>query len=192
MLLGACSNDPIWDDRGYLPGSERTISLTAKMPGDNPTTRVALEQDDDLTVTLTWEEGDQLELVFVQEDLKIKDTVTVDNISSDGITANFNIEIPSEITSNFDLYGVYGGGGLSDDDPTIAILPTKPGETGTLPSIEEKKHVMFYFALEDMEVVYSEHSVEFKNFGSLFNIMLRNTGTASLVRLRRSTTCRSW
>ena len=182
MLLGACSNEPLFDEtgKGFLPGAERLISLTATMPNDGPTTRVALEQKEDLSVALTWEEGDQLQLVFVQGDIKVKKDVTVGEISSDGKNASFEIIIPAEITENFDLYGVYGGGGLSNEDPTVAILPAKAGETGTLESIEEQEHVMFYFASKDMKVAYSEPTVLFKNFGSLFSITLQNSGSASL------------
>src|SRR5690554_6215008 len=153
LLPAACTNEPIFDDKEITPEKERTISLTAAMPNDGPTMRVALSQEDDLSVSLKWEEGDQLQLVFVQDDIKIKDT--------------------------FDLYGVYGGGGLSDEDPTIAIMPVEAGETGTLASIEENEQVMFYFDSKDMNLGYSEPSVIFKNFGSLFSINLNNTGSTS-------------
>ncbi|MDD4728451.1 MAG: hypothetical protein PHN55_06840 [Dysgonamonadaceae bacterium] len=179
MLFGACSNEALFNenDKKFSKETDRIISITATIP---PTTRVALEQDENLDVLLKWEVDDQLQLVFVQGDIKNKETVTVKNISPDGKNANFDIVIPSEITGKFDFYGVYGGGGLSDDNPTLAILPTNTGEAGSLASIEEKEHVMFYFASKDMEITDSEALVIFKNFGSLFSINLKNTSASSI------------
>lgn len=182
-LFAACSNEPIFDNKDLSLGKARKISLTATMPHDNPNTRVSVSQEDDQTVSLKWEEGDQLQLVFVQGDIKKKETVTVTNIMDEGKKAHFDIDIPAGITEKFDLYGVYGGGGLSDEDPSIAILPTKPSETGTLESIEEKEHVMFYFTSKDMALSYSEPVVMFENFGSLFSITLKNNATATIEEL---------
>ena len=185
MLFGACSNDVLFNenDQGLTPNTEGVISLTATMPS-NPTTRVALTQEENLAIKLTWEVGDQLELVFVQKDIKIKQTVTVGGISSDRKNASFDIIIPSGITGNFDLYGVYGGGGVSVDNPTLVKLPTKAGTAGSLASVKERKDVMLYFASKDLKINATEASVNFKHLGSLISIMIKNTGSETLTGLK--------
>ena len=52
MLFGACSNDILFNenDNGLSSGKKGTISITASMPDENPTTRVSLEQDEDLAI----------------------------------------------------------------------------------------------------------------------------------------------
>lgn len=182
MLFGACSNDILFNenDNGLSSGKKGTISITASMPDENPTTRVSLEQDEDLAISLKWEVGDLLQLVFVQGETKVKSTVAVKDISSDGRNAKFDIIIPEQITGKFDLYGVYGGGGLSDENPTLAIMPANTGDAGSLTSVEERKDVMFYFASKDMEITVTQASVIFKNFGSLFSITFKNTSAANI------------
>lgn len=115
--LGSCSNEELMLDtkpNDANPHTGRTLSLTASMPGDDPTTRVALVQEADNSITLTWEVGDKLQLAFVQGDTKVKQTVTLasDDITHEGKRATFLIIIPDEIAeeTSFDLYGVYGGG----------------------------------------------------------------------------------
>lgn len=62
--------------------------------------------------------GDEIELLFKQEATEITQAVTVTTISNGGKSAHFNTVIPNEITAEtFDLYGVYGGAGLSTTDP---------------------------------------------------------------------------
>ena len=151
VLLAACSNDEIFEknDSNPAPNTGRTLSLTAAMPGDksdNPTTRVGLEQLGDKSIDLTWEDGDELQLAFVQGETKIKGIARVKNITGEGKKAQFDIVIPDGITDgSFDLYGIYGGGGLDDADPTKVILPTKPGSATSLASVKERKDVMLHF-----------------------------------------------
>ena len=203
MFLGACSNEALFNQNDkelspeINPNTGRTLSLTATMPGDNPTTRVALTQEDDLAITLTWEEGDELQLVFVQGEIKIKKTVTVDNISDGGVKAQFDIELPTEITGNFDLYGVYGGDQPSlildvdlpkvasravgsEDNPTDVILPKNSGMVTSLKDLETKENVMLYFENKGIEITDSEVLVEFKHLGSIFSITLKNTGVPKI------------
>ncbi len=180
-----CSNEPLFTDQGSYPGGVKgVISLKANMPEDDPITRVALAQEDDMAVALTWQEGDELDLVFVQENVKIKKTVTVGDISSDGKKANFDIVIPSEITGVFNLYGVYGGGGLSEDNPTLAVLPQNTSDASLLDLIEAKKDVMLHFASKDLKISTLEASVDFEHLGSLVSIIVKNTSDESLAGLK--------
>lgn len=72
-----------------------------------------------------------MQLLFLQGETKVKQIVTVKNISTDRKKADFDIILPESINEGlFDLYGVYGGGGLSDTDPALAVLPANPGTAG--------------------------------------------------------------
>ncbi|MGV8962781.1 MAG: CotH kinase family protein [Candidatus Saccharimonadaceae bacterium] len=178
FYLVSCSNESLLPDN--KPDSARTISLTASMPSENPTTRVDLTEKADKSIALTWEVGDQLELAFVQGETKIKDIVTVKNISPDGKKAQFDIIVPAGIqTETFDLYGVYGGGGLSAVNPSLVNLPTNAGSAGSLISVKGRKDVMLYFASKNMQTAAPQASVVFKHLGSLFNITLKNISTNS-------------
>ena len=182
MFLGACSNEAIFNDNDAInsPNTGRTLSLTATMPGHDLTTRTVLTQDENMAINITWEDGDQLQLVFVQGDIKVKKTVTVKNISEGGVRAKFDILLPPEITGTFDLFGVYGGGGLSEDNLTMVILPTNPADAGSLASLQSRKDVMLYFANKGIELTNSDVFVEFEQLGSLFCITLKNTGVPEL------------
>ncbi|NLB77084.1 MAG: fimbrillin family protein [Crenarchaeota archaeon] len=170
LALGACSNEEILQDTnsGTNPGDGRTLTLTASMP-DEPTTRVALEQQDDKTIALTWEADDVLQLVFVQGEQgesKIKGTATVTNISDDGKKAQFDIALPDGFdTGKFDLYGVYGGGELTG---TIVTLPSNAGNATSLDgtedtSVQNRKDVMLSFASTNIDATNPNVSVVFNH-----------------------------
>ncbi|MGV8964549.1 MAG: hypothetical protein ACOH2V_14375 [Candidatus Saccharimonadaceae bacterium] len=173
LLFGACSNEGILPDTEVEAG--RTISLTATMPNEGPSTRLALEQEGK-DIKVTWEIGDVIELAFVQGINKIKEAVEVSSISADGKKAYFDIPIPEGATGEFKLYGVYGGNGLYMENPNpIAILPTNAGNAGTLEEVESRKDVMLYFE-HDMQVTDTQASVTFQHLGSLFSLTLNNIG----------------
>ena len=179
MFINACSNEEL------LPKTELekngTISLTASMP-EEQATRVALNQESNKFISLTWEEDDQLDLAFVQDELKIKSKATVRSISEDGKKAEFDIIIPDKISTSrpFTLYGVYGGGstgGLSDMNPTDIVLPSNPGNATTLKSLESRNDVMLYFEGAKIDLKNPEISVTFQHLGAIFNITLINRGS---------------
>lgn len=193
MLLGACSNEELLADRN--PNEERTISLTAAISSE-PTTRIALMQQENNTIALTWETDDEIELLFKQGTIEIKQTVTLTSISNDGKRAQFDIVIPNEINEGaFDLYGVYGGGGLSDTNPTLATLPQYLGLASSLntpwynnpsfsfSSVQDRKDVMLYFASKGVQTTNPKASVAFKHLGSLFSVTVMNTGATNLNNL---------
>ena len=167
----------------------RTISLTVYLPQE-PNTRVGLEQQEDKSIDLTWQSDDELQLVFVQEGFKKKATITLTaaDISNEGKNAQFDINIPAEITDGlFNLYGVHGGGGLSDDNPTNAILPSDAGSAVSLADMNNKKDVMLYFSCKDIyaaiDAANTHVSTTTQHLGSLFSISLKNTGVTSLDNL---------
>ena len=189
LLLAACSNEEIIEKNDNNPAlpTGRTLSLTATMPGDNgddPATRVGLKQKTDKTIELTWTLGDELQLAFVQGDIKAISIAKVSSISEEGKKAIFDIVIPEEIMDGaFDLYGVHGGGGLDENDPTKVILPTNPGSAVSLEAIQTRKDVMLHFASKDVQTASPQVSVVFNHLGSLFSITVKNTCTTSIDNL---------
>ncbi len=153
----------------------RIFSLTASMPEGSGGTRVAFTQDGK-NVSLTWEEGDQLDLLFVQGETKVKQSlVQVSNISADGKKAGFSINLPPEIQDGtFDLYGVYGGLGLSDSNPSLALLPKTDGSAPSLVSMTEGKHFMLVFSQTGLSTASPQASVTFRHVGSFFCLTLKN------------------
>lgn len=110
-----------------------------------------------------------------------------------GKRAEFNIVIPDEINEGaFDLYGVYGGGGLSDTNPTLAVLPQYPGLASSLNnpwynnpsfsfnSVQDRRDVMLYFVSKSVQTTNPQVSVAFKHLGSLFSVTVMNTGSTDL------------
>lgn len=136
VALGACSNEELFQEANpeITLGSGRTLTLTASMP-EEPSTRVGLEQQADKSIALTWEATDELQLAFVQGNTKIKQTVTIKNISGDRKKAEFDIELPASSTGfndneNFDLYGVYGGGKKTFSLDIGLPGDSEPGDVG--------------------------------------------------------------
>ena len=179
LLFGKCSNDTILDEKSST--TERSISLIASMPNDEPTTRVSLTQDGK-NIILKWQVGDAIELLFKQGTTEIAQTAVVSSISNEGKSAQFDIVMPSGITTGtFDLYGVYGGGGLDASTPSLAILPY-PSSSSSLNtpsdfnSVESRKDVMLYFASKNIQTANPQVSTIFKHLGSLFSVTLTNVG----------------
>lgn len=162
----------------------RVFSLTASMPEGSGGTRVAFTQDGK-NVSLTWEEGDQLDLLFVQGGTMVKQSlVQVSNISADGKKAGFSINLPPEIQDGtFDLYGVYGGLGLSDSNPSLALLPKTDGSAPSLASMAEGKHFMLVFSQTGLSTTSPQASVTFRHVGSLFCLTLKNASGTPLENL---------
>ena len=180
----SCKDDRLSDKE--LTSKGRIITLSAVMPEDELQTRIALTKVD-RNVNLTWEDGDQLQLCFVQGATKIKQTVTVKNISTDRKKAGFDIVVPGEITTgNFDLYGVYGGGGLSESNPIMAVLPSNPENAVSLAGVKTRKDVMLKFAKTSIAVSNPVISVTFQHMGSLFCVSVKNTGSTSLESIKQA------
>lgn len=185
LLFNACNDEAAINTRGEE--TEQCLSLTAAMPVGGPETRIALARDGQDYITLSWETGDQIQLAFVQGNTKIKQTVTVKDISSDGKSASFDVIVPANITAgNFDLYGVYGGGGLDDANPSLAVLPTNAAGATSLADLQNRKDVMLYFAKKGLSTTNPNTGVAFKHLGSLFSITLTSTASTTLTDLKEA------
>ncbi|NLA62460.1 MAG: fimbrillin family protein, partial [Bacteroidales bacterium] len=183
VFLGACNTDD--DLLVNNPEQTRTLTLTASMPDDGPTTRIALEKNDDNTIALTWEATDKLQLLFVQNDFKEKTEAAVKNITEDGKKAQFDIVLPSAITEgDFTLYGVYGAGGLDEENPANVILPANPGNASSLEDVQTRKDLVLYFESANIDVANPKVTVLFQHLGSLFNITLKNTAATNLENIK--------
>lgn len=173
FVFFACSKNGIIDNP--LSGKSRRMILSVSMPGT--LTRIALSREGK-DVRQIWEDGDKIQLCLVQGNKKLKQVVAVKNISSDRKKADFDIVLPEGWTGSFDLYGVYGGRGLEDSNPSIALLPGSPwSNSGNLTEIQKNKHVMLYFSKKDVGTV-KDIDVQFEHMGSLFCVKLKNTTDA--------------
>ncbi|HZK24881.1 MAG TPA: leucine-rich repeat domain-containing protein, partial [Oscillospiraceae bacterium] len=183
VLVAACNTHD--DLLVNQPQQTRTLTLTATMPHDGPTTRVALEKKDDNSIALTWQDGDELQLLFVQNDIKEKAIATIKNITEEGKKAQFDIVLPTNINDgNFTLYGIYGGGGLDDANPAIVKLPANPGSATSLADVQTRKDVMLYFKSTNIDAAKPTAAVSFEHLGSLLNITLKNKSTTPLTNIK--------
>lgn len=181
VFFGACSKEEVPEIEPEE--TVRTITLTALMPEDDPATRVSLTQDG-LNIKLKWEVGDPIKLMFDQAGVASPqvNTALVESISADGKTAYFTIVMPGggiDATKAFDLYGVYGGGTLSNqqNQNSEIYFPQGSPKRVTLAEIKTQRDVMLHFKYEFTDAFAQNISVSFKHFGSLFAIHLKNTAT---------------
>lgn len=173
-FIGACSSEDVMPniEQG---ATSRTITFTASMPGeDDPATRVSAEEVADRTIALTWKANDKIDLLFVQGSNKFNESTTVTNITDAGKNASFTIEIPSEINDGepFDLYGVYGGGEVSNTNPELIKLPEIEGTTLNEENVGKK--VMLRFA-KTVDATGAVGSVNFEHVGFLFTTKIKVT-----------------
>lgn len=177
LITPGCSNESLVDEQKVDEqgtGDKYTVvSFTAKMPGEGPQTRIGLERED-LDIKLIWEVGDELEVCLQHGEMTEIQTIKATNISEDGKTADFSVEIPQGIET-FNLYGIYGGGGLDKNDPTKAKLsPAESYISGSLDDLKTSKAVMLAFAETGIETTAANLLLDLKHEGSLFCIQLKN------------------
>lgn len=197
LFLFGCGQEPIIegpaDEDGLGKTEETVVTFTATMPAENnensPGTRIALEQNG-LDVKLTWQVGDQLQIYLKYGDGENQvsvQTPTVTNIREEGKKADFSVTLPDADYTQFNLYGVYGGGGLDPDDPAKAMLPTAAASAGgSLEALQNNKAVMLTFAKTGISKAAPDLSVNFAHIGSLFSIRLENTGTTPLNNISKA------
>lgn len=167
-------------------GTTISITVTLTAEADTPNTKVSLEEDG-LGIILDWEEGDKIDLC-----LTYKDAGGVDQVSyfpavsvkidpSNSKKATFPLTIPGEVHDKFNLYGLYGGGGLSSSDPTKALLPdTEDLFANDLQTLYKKKVLMLQFEAVDISKEIPSFGVQFQHLGSFFKVLVKNTGSATI------------
>ena len=191
ILFGACSNEDLVEQNNpeATPKAQHTLQLTASMPSDNPTTRVALEQQPNKSIALSWQADDVLHLAFVKEGITTTIVeASIKTLSDDKKRAQFNIDIPEAFqTGAFATYGVYGGGGIEvdQDNMPLAKLPAYAGTATSLDgeeatSIQNRKDIMLHFSSTDIDANDPNLSITFQHLGSLFCVTLKNSDTYEL------------
>ena len=179
LFLGACNSEDVMPEIGSETNpelTERTISFTASMPGeDDPATRVGAAEEADRGITLTWDENDKLDLLFVQGENKFHESTTVTNIENGGKNATFTVPLPDGITDGtpYNLYGVYGGGAVSTTNPALIGLPAIEGTTLNEENVGKK--VMLRFAKEGLNLTDAVGAVNFEHVGFLFTAKIKVT-----------------
>ncbi len=179
VLFSACSNEEIMTENKPVE-SPQMLTIEASIPGDDAKTRVSLTEDETTrNIDLTWDETDKIDLAFVQGETIITNKgVQITNISADGKSAKFAINVPSGIdaSASFNLYGVHGGRGLLENTTTAKIQTGLKNST-SLKDIKRQNAVMLYFQSEGVDITNPQISVTFKHIGSIISIKFRNAGT---------------
>ena len=165
-IMTSCKENFVYDN----PLGNRVIELTTEIGAKQPTTRVALSQkEDSYDMITTWQEGDQVQLVF-QQDGHIYDagTTTVYDITNGGKICKIRMSIPDEIdvTKPYLLTGITELK-LIDDNGTLCcqspMIRTRLADF--------KGRIMFQQELEPGGSRY----VRFSNFGTYEVLHIKNT-----------------
>lgn len=160
------------DNPSTAPG---TIEVAVNMPVNSPQTRISLEQDW-LDINLAWQEEDELDLLVVYGTKQERQRVTVQVDLQNNKKATFSLTLPKGDYEKFDLYGVYGGGGLSaTPNEHLFTLPTdSESVSGTLEGIQNSKTLVLTFEEKGIPKASPSISTAFQHLGSLFKISLKN------------------
>ncbi|MFA7451201.1 MAG: hypothetical protein WCY79_06545, partial [Bacteroidales bacterium] len=182
LLLVGC----VFDDNEILSDNFSTtpvtIEVAVNMPANSPQTRISLEQDW-LDINLAWKDGDQLDLLVVYGTQQERQRVPVIVDSQNNKKATFSLTLPKGDYETFDLYGVYGGGGLSETigNEHLFTLPTaSESVSGTLEGIQNSKTLVLTFEEKGIPKASPSISTAFKHLGSLFKISLKNISKANI------------
>ncbi|MFA7451200.1 MAG: FISUMP domain-containing protein [Bacteroidales bacterium] len=176
LLFTSCDTHNLEVNMGGGTASGATLLVTVSMPEADPQTRISHEQDG-LTVRIAWQSGDKIDLLVVhggEETVYREVSVTVDETNNK--KATFPLTLPDGTYETFDLYGVYGGGGLDSENPRLVKLPTVAQSTSSsLKEIEKNKAVVLVFSQTGISRDIPDLKIGFKHIGSLFNIQVKNT-----------------
>ncbi len=180
LLLGSCNKEVIQDPTPQETVTVPTLTIRAAMPDENPSpqTRVALTETVGGNLSVQWKEDDKIHLCFVSEDGNTVRTVAdvpVTDISSNGKSGEFAIEIPTGITGRFNLYGIYGATFKEANSKTV-VFPATPTVGTSLANAEEI--CVMKFAQTGLERG-STVNVSFQHLGSIIGIWLFNATTYS-------------
>lgn len=180
LLLGSCNKEVIQDPTPQETVTVPTLTIRAAMPDENPSpqTRVALTETVGGNLSVQWKEDDKIHLCFVSEDGNTVRTVAdvpVTDISSNGKSGEFAIEIPTGITRRFNLYGIYGATFKEANSKTV-VFPATPTVGTSLANAEEI--CVMKFAQTGLERG-STVNVSFQHLGSIIGIWLFNATTYS-------------
>ncbi len=180
IIITSCT-DEFADKQQTVQLNDRTITLRATMPQDNPSTRIALEENEgSLNLIAKWMEDDVIQLFYVQGETKAEGIESaVFNISGDSKTSSFNITVPEEINLNepFDLYAFCGipgyGVQLTDGEIVVDITPVK---STTLDNFS----VPVWTKVEAVSLLTAEVELAFNHLGAYEVIHLKNESSQNL------------
>lgn len=184
-LLIGCTEDIVKVDQPINETTGKTISVKAGMFGENGGTRILLTPND-LDINLTWEEGDDINLVFSDGTLVVQQTVAIGAVSNQGKNVEFDVVVPEEIlqntsTSTYDLYGIYGNVSFSNNVGEESYVNLSSGPwSGNLAQVIANENTLIRFAETGIDKESSDITVNFQHVGSLFKINIENTGTVDL------------
>lgn len=186
LLAYSCSKDEV-DDHTITDPDEQlngTLRLkgevTVSAPFQTKAALVPTMEGTSEVLSFQWEEGDKIQLGFVQEGKEPQITVaTINDITADSRSANFNVALPEEIDGNFTLYAYYGAGSLDKNNPANINLPDAEEFAGGL-----NNQVRLLSMWDKKDVVYNavalpELFINFKHLGSIISLHVENIGIES-------------
>lgn len=184
IVTGCIFDSPeMQEDNSSTDSSVVTVTVT--MPDSTPGTRISMEEDG-TSIDLTWEAGDKLDLLIIYDGYRNTQTVPVTVLPGDGKKATFSFELPSGDYETFDLYAIYGGGGLLKDyeeNFLATLLDYGYTTSSNLADIAKKKSIVLTLSKTGVSRSFSTLSLELKHIGSFFNIQLKNTGSSVLQKV---------
>lgn len=172
VLLGVGCSEELKIPEERVTRQEGVITLTASMP-EKISTRLSLEQDKQ-NIKLGWKPGDKLHLYLMYAGASSIQIPEAKNISSDGRVAEFDLILPAGDYTEFDLYGIYGEGGLDDSGNFVATIP----HSFTAESLDDLGDIMMLrFANKQISKSSPSLTINLENIGSFLNVTINNTGS---------------
>lgn len=190
FLLTSCIFDSLTKPEEQVIDNERIVTVTATMPNYSPSTRIGLKPghgSNQLGVDFAWEEKDVVDILVIGKDgdkevaRSLQKDIEVTIIDEHQAQFTFNLPEPLGNYKIIDVYGVYGGKGFSEEKGKehMVVLPNAHASTsGQIDKIADQKGFVLTFAEKGIDTGKPPHiNAQFEHLGSLFRIVLTNTGT---------------
>ncbi len=178
LLITGCTNDEIVNEQPTPDAGEGKITITASMPNESTQTRLSLEQQAGMLAIITkWKVGDEIRFYFKQGDnfspTSTAVTLTAENISGDGKSATFTVNVPSGIDTGaaFTVYAVHGAS--SRLDGANILINVSPGVFTPLNQLQD---VPIAGAVT-IETPGTPISITFTHLGTLQCLTVKNTSS---------------
>ncbi len=151
----------------------KTLQVSVSVPEQAPATRAEIGNANEKDITVKWKSGDKINLFFQQENtLKEVKDVPLTNITQEGKTAHFKLELPAGITSGkaYTLYGTHGCETKIVDGKPVADIRTR---TAPLENAKASFNVPMYFK-KAVGANTDAPTVTFKHLGAMLTYHLKN------------------
>lgn len=191
LAFASCSNDERNEAEAY---QGKMLSLTVQMPQSASSVSLKttpLQKEDSKDIQIIWKSGDKIKLFFRQNgNLYAGSESTVQSISADGKSAEFQVTLPSGITGGtFDLYAVNGADAIISNGALLLDASPSASFTNLNDAI-----IPVYLKMEGIDANTTSISGQFVHYGALQVLTVKNTGNASITlsSAALSSSCSDW